>query len=67
DGVPFFMKQMTKKAAIPEDLMVRQWPLDGSPIKSGMTEGENQPPDPGIMGYTSADVAAGDYPRRGKP
>ena len=25
-GVPFFMKQMTKKAAIPDDLMVREFP-----------------------------------------
>ena len=25
-GVPFFMKQMTKKAPIPDDLMVRQFP-----------------------------------------
>ena len=25
-GVPFFIKQMTKKAAIPADLLVRQWP-----------------------------------------
>ena len=26
DGVPFFMKQMTKKAPIPDDLMIRQFP-----------------------------------------
>ena len=25
--VPFFMKQMTKKGPIPDDLMVREWPL----------------------------------------
>lgn len=25
-GVPFFMKQMSKKTAIPGDLMVREWP-----------------------------------------
>lgn len=25
-GIPFFMKQMTRKAAIPPDLMVREWP-----------------------------------------
>jgi len=25
-GVPFFMKQMTKKASIPDDLMVREYP-----------------------------------------
>ncbi len=25
-GVPFFMKQMSKKAPIPEDLAIRQWP-----------------------------------------
>jgi protein gp37 len=25
-GVPFFMKQMTKKGPIPDDLMVREWP-----------------------------------------
>ena len=25
-GVPFFMKQMTKKAPIPAELMVREWP-----------------------------------------
>jgi protein gp37 len=25
-GVPFFFKQMTKKAAIPEDLMIREFP-----------------------------------------
>ena len=25
-GVAFFMKQMTKKAPIPDDLMVRQFP-----------------------------------------
>lgn len=27
-GVPFFMKQMTKKAPIPEDLLIREWPHD---------------------------------------
>jgi protein gp37 len=27
-GVPFFMKQMTAKAPIPPDLMVRQFPMD---------------------------------------
>jgi protein gp37 len=26
-GVPFFMKQMTNKAPIPEDLMVREFPV----------------------------------------
>jgi len=26
-SVPFFMKQMTKKAPIPPDLMVRQFPV----------------------------------------
>ncbi len=26
-AVPFFMKQMTRKAPIPDDLMVRQFPL----------------------------------------
>ena len=25
-GVPFFMKQMTKKAPIPDDLQIREWP-----------------------------------------
>jgi protein gp37 len=25
-GVPFFMKQMDKKTAIPSDLMIREWP-----------------------------------------
>ena len=25
-GVPFFMKQMTKKATIPDDLLIREWP-----------------------------------------
>jgi protein gp37 len=25
----FFMKQMTRKAAIPDDLLVRQWPTTG--------------------------------------
>ena len=25
-GVPFFMKQMAKKAPIPSDLLVREWP-----------------------------------------
>jgi protein gp37 len=25
-GVPFFFKQMTKKATIPDDLLVREWP-----------------------------------------
>jgi protein gp37 len=27
-GVPFFMKQMTRKKPIPDDLLVRQWPTD---------------------------------------
>jgi protein gp37 len=26
EGIPFFMKQMTKKAAIPDDLLIREWP-----------------------------------------
>lgn len=25
-GVPFFMKQMARKAPIPDDLMIRKWP-----------------------------------------
>ncbi len=25
-GVPFFMKQMSKKASIPDDLMIREYP-----------------------------------------
>lgn len=29
--VPFFMKQMTKKAPIPDDLMVRQFPAEARP------------------------------------
>jgi protein gp37 len=29
-GVPFFFKQMSKKAPIPDDLMVRQWPREES-------------------------------------
>jgi protein gp37 len=28
-GVAFFMKQMTNKASIPDDLMVRQFPAKG--------------------------------------
>jgi protein gp37 len=28
-GVPFFMKQMDKKTAIPSDLMIREWPEVG--------------------------------------
>jgi protein gp37 len=33
-GVAFFMKQMTNKAPIPDDLMVRQFPA------KGLTDGE---------------------------
>lgn len=28
-GTPFFFKQMSKKAPIPDDLMIRQWPSNG--------------------------------------
>lgn len=36
-GVPFFMKQMTGKKPIPEDLMVRQFPAAAFPSSEGKT------------------------------
>lgn len=37
-GVPFFMKQMTGKKHIPEDLMIRQWPKAASCIERDVAQ-----------------------------
>lgn len=33
-GVPFFMKQMSRKAGIPEDLLVREWPQERKTVSN---------------------------------